>query len=130
MSLRLVPPVVQFDLWSPGCWQAYAENRRVRREQLREVAEYLATIPSAVPIILGGDFNAPGGDAIFRLLRPRLHDAFAEGGTGWGNTALNDLPVSRIDQLWVSQLFRAHALHAQRTQNSDHRMVVSYLVAN
>ena len=124
VSLRLIPPVVRFDLWSPGCWEDYAHNRQVRREQLREVAEYLATIPPSAPVLLGGDFNAPAGDAIFRLLRPRLHDTFAEGGAGWGNTALNDLPVSRIDQLWVSRQFRTLSLRARHTKNSDHRMVV------
>jgi hypothetical protein len=127
VSLRLIPPVVRFDLWSPGCWRDYTVNRQLRREQLREVADYLATIPPVTPIILGGDFNAPAGDAIFRLLRPRLHDAFVEGGVGWGNTALNDIPVSRIDQIWVSRQFHARAVWARRTLNSDHRMVVADL---
>jgi hypothetical protein len=127
VSLRLIPPVVRFDLWSPDCWRDYAINRQLRREQLREVTAYLARIPASAPIILGGDFNAPAGDAIFRLLHPRLHDAFAEGGVGWGNTALNDIPVSRIDQVWVSRHFRTRVASARRTVNSDHRMVVADL---
>jgi hypothetical protein len=127
VSLRLIPPVVRFDLWSPSCWRDYSVNRQLRREQLREVDDYLATIPLTTPVILGGDFNAPAGDAIFRLLRPRFHDAFTEGGVSWGNTALNDIPVSRIDQIWVSRHFHARAVWARRTVNSDHRMVVADL---
>lgn len=129
VSLRLVPPVVRFDLWSPGCWQDYEENRKIRREQLREVTDYLASIPPHMPVLLGGDFNAPAGDAIFRLLQPQLHDAFTESGVGWGNTALNDMPVSRIDQLWVSRPFRALSLQTVQTQNSDHRMIAATLTS-
>ena len=75
-------------------------------------------------MIVGGDFNAPQGDAVFRLLRPKLHDAFAEGGRGWGNTILNDVPVLRIDQFWVSETFRSDSVVARGTRNSDHRMVI------
>jgi len=81
-------------------------------------------VPPDTPIILGGDFNAPAGDAVLRLLRPRLHDAFREGGRGWGNTVLNDLPVLRFDQTWLSGDLRATRVHARKTQRSDHRMVV------
>jgi endonuclease/exonuclease/phosphatase (EEP) superfamily protein YafD len=123
-SLRLMPPVARFDLFSPSCWREQAQNRRLRREQVRDIARQIATVPGAVPLIVGGDFNAPAGDAVFRLLKPRLHDSFAEGGIGWGNTATNDTPVSRIDQVWISRHFRAAAVLARTTRHSDHRMVV------
>ena len=57
-------------------------------------------------MILGGDFNAPQGDAAFRPLAPRLRDAFRDGGQGWGNTITNDTPFLRIDQVWVSDEIR------------------------
>jgi endonuclease/exonuclease/phosphatase (EEP) superfamily protein YafD len=125
ISLRLSPTIFRMDLWSPECWRAQRENRRTRREELRAVIDLVAGLPMDSLVLVGGDFNAPAGDAVFRLLAARgLRDAFAEAGRGWGDTIINDLPFHRIDQVW----FRAPTLHAldtraHRTENSDHRMV-------
>ncbi len=94
---------------------------------MEELAGFLNGAAPDGPLLVGGDFNAPAGDAIYRLLRPRLRDAFAVAGRGWGNTALNDIPVSRIDQVWASDAFRPTAVTARRTAYSDHRMVVADL---
>jgi hypothetical protein len=126
-SLRLSPPASPAELWSPEDWRQQAAARRARREQVREVMRQIDRLPRTLPVIVGGDFNAPAGDAIFRLLQPCLHDAFAEGGRGWGHTVLNDTPVLRIDQVWGSDHFRAAAVVARRTRHSDHRMVVGDL---
>jgi vancomycin resistance protein VanJ len=128
ISTRLVPAVFRLDLWSPDCWREQTENRRRRREQLREIARRIDSIPDNIPVILGGDFNAPQGDAIFRLLGPRLHDTFREGGRGWGDTILNDFPVLRIDQVWATRTIRAAGFVSRRTRHSDHRMVVADLI--
>ena len=122
ISTRLLPAVFRADLWSPDCWREQTENRRDRREQLRAIARRIGS--TAAPVIVGGDFNAPQGDAVFRLLRPKLHDAFNESGLGWGDTIINDFPVLRIDQISVSGAFRSHAVVARGTRNSDHRMVI------
>jgi endonuclease/exonuclease/phosphatase (EEP) superfamily protein YafD len=127
ISLRLTPALVRTDLWSPDCWRAQRENRQVRREQVRAIAAQIAALSPDTPLIVGGDFNAPAGDAIFRLLRPRLRDTFRQTGTGWGNTILNDIPLQRIDQIWVSDGFRAAGVVARKTRNSDHRMVIADL---
>jgi vancomycin resistance protein VanJ len=127
-SLRLHPPILRADLWSPDAWRAQRANRQLRRSQMEEVADAIASLPPDTPIILGGDFNAPAGDAVFRLLRPRLHDAFREGGRGWGNTVLNELPVLRFDQIWLSDHLRAARVHAHKTKHSDHRMLVCDLL--
>jgi vancomycin resistance protein VanJ len=122
IGTRLVPAVFRIDLWSPDCWREQAQNRRRRRGQLRVIAGRIEA--ASAPVIVGGDFNAPQGDAVFRVLRPKLHDAFAEGGVGWGNTILNGVPVLRIDQVWVSKSLRASRVVARGTRNSDHRMVI------
>lgn len=124
ISTRLVPAVFRLDLWSPECWREQARNRRKRRNQLRVIAKRIASLPRELAVIVGGDFNAPQGDAVFRSLTPRLHDAFREGGRGWGDTVINDLPFLRIDQVWVSGAFRAVNVVARKTRRSDHRMVV------
>jgi len=128
LSAHFQPPVMRFDVWSPSCWREHAEKRAVHRMQMEEIARVIAALPADRPIILGGDFNVPGGDGIFRLLEPRLHDAFKEGGIGWGDTVLNDFPVSRFDQIWASRRFRAVAVVARETRHSDHRMVICDLV--
>jgi vancomycin resistance protein VanJ len=127
-SLRLHPPILRADLWSPSAWRAQRANRQMRREQMERIAREIEALPEDRPIILGGDFNAPAGDAVFRVLRPRLHDASREGGRGWGNTVLNELPVLRFDQVWLSARLRAARVHSHRTQHSDHRMVVCDLL--
>lgn len=128
ISVRLVPALFRLDLWSPQCWREQAENRRTRREQVDAIVRRLRAIPESVPVILGGDLNAPQGDAAFWPFRPRLHDAFPEAGRGWGNTVLNELPFLRIDQIWISREGRAQNVVARRTRHSDHRMVVADLV--
>jgi vancomycin resistance protein VanJ len=125
ICLRLLPSPTRMDLWSADCWRAYRENRQKRRGQLQTVASYLATLPTDTRVILGSDFNAPAGDAVFRLLRPRLTDAFRSAGRGWGATIINECPVVRIDQIWTSPQLRAVAVTARRTRFSDHRMVVA-----
>ncbi len=124
VSLRLLPAPVRADLWSRACWKEYAENRRARRRELRAIVAEIEALPPSLPLIVGGDFNAAPNDPVFRLLRPRLADAFRRAGVGWGNTIANDWPVLRIDQVWASRRFVPHGALAVRTRHSDHRMVV------
>lgn len=128
VSLRLMPGAARVDLWSPECWRQQRESHRSRAEELAAVAQRLGTLPDGVPVIVGGDFNAPAGDAVFRLLPRGLTEAFRTAGVGWGETMMNDLPVLRIDQVWVSEAFRPAAVVARQTRNSDHRMVVCDLL--
>jgi endonuclease/exonuclease/phosphatase (EEP) superfamily protein YafD len=128
ISVRLSPPASRFDIWSAGHWREQASVRRLHREEMKAVALLLDTLPGDPAIILGGDFNAPAGDAAIGLLRPRLHDAFPQAGIGWGNTVLNDLPILRFDQVWASGHLRAAAVRTEETLHSDHRMVICDLV--
>jgi endonuclease/exonuclease/phosphatase (EEP) superfamily protein YafD len=127
-SLRLQPVPFRADLWNPDCWRTMMRDRRQRRLQLQAVVHRIAATPAPVPVILGGDFNAPQGDAIFQSLRPRLRDAFSAAGRGWGNTITADYPVLRIDQIWVSDRFHPVSVVARRLQNSDHRLVICDLL--
>ena len=128
VSLRLIPPETRLDLWSADCWRAHAHDRLTRKAQMKELVVQLGDFRSDVPYIVGGDFNCPAGDAVSRLLKPRLKDTFREGGMGWGNTGINEIPISRPDQIWVSRDFHTVAVWAVKTLNSDHRMVVCDLV--
>lgn len=124
VSLHLSTPEVRLDLWSPDCW---CEQAKIHRRQIREMNAVLAGVENTretLPLILGGDFNAPAGDRFYRQIPLWYHDAFRENGRGWGNTILNEFPVHRIDQVWVSDRFQTDTVVARKTRNSDHRMVV------
>lgn len=124
INLRLAPSFVSLDLWSPKVWRRQTDCRRRRCAQGQALADMIAAVRADTPLIVGGDFNAPAGEPLYDLLRPRLRDSFADGGVGWCNTITNEFPVLRIDQIWTSEHLRCDALVARRTQESDHRMVV------
>ncbi|GMU55306.1 MAG: hypothetical protein AMXMBFR33_44520 [Candidatus Xenobia bacterium] len=114
--------MLRVDLWNPDCWRAQSFNRTTRRESLERLAGSLSTGPALV----GGDFNAPAGDAAMRpLAAAGLRDAFPLAGSGWDNSFENSLPVHRIDQLW-SRGLRAVRVETRRSDASDHRMVLGW----
>src|SRR6266850_3413151 len=78
ISLHLQTPPVRLDLWSDGAWTQLRAHRARQRRQMQVISERIAAMPANMPIIVGGDFNAPQGDAIFELLKPLLRDSFAE----------------------------------------------------
>lgn len=125
VSLRLLPPVFRIDLFSPSSWQELAQNRQARRS---EIADLVAFLGGSAPTILGGDFNCQSGDRALDAMPVWLRDAFYEGGRGWGHSAVNDYPLARIDQIWVSPEWRVEQEFVQKTVFSDHRMVVCDLV--
>lgn len=127
VSLRLEPPRVEVNLLAPATWRSQTRNRAIRREQVRALVAGLADVPADTPLLVGGDTNAPGGDGAMAPLRARARDGFHQGGRGWANTATNETPTHRIDQIWASDHFRAGAVTARRTRHSDHRLVVSDL---
>jgi endonuclease/exonuclease/phosphatase (EEP) superfamily protein YafD len=124
ISTRLHSPAFKAKLWTPECWREQRAIRVKHREQMERTRVLLSALPPDQPVIMGGDFNSPAGDAIFRLIPSRLHDTFREAGIGWGDTAFNHVPVLRVDQVWISDQLKADAVVARETVNSDHRMVV------
>lgn len=125
VSLRLMPVPLGFNLWSSDCRAGLVANRRLHREQLAEVLTACAAVPETSPLVVGGDFNAPAGDAIFRLFPTGFGDAWTQAGRGWGNTCVADLPSSRIDQLWYRGPLRPVAVRAVMVPGSDHRAVIA-----
>jgi endonuclease/exonuclease/phosphatase (EEP) superfamily protein YafD len=113
------------DLWTPTAWRASTANRQLRRAQL-EAALQRDSSQQNLPEILGGDFNAPVSDSVFQLLSG-FQDAHVEAGRGWGNTAVNSLPIARPDRIWLRQI-DAVSVRAKATRYSDHRLVVADLV--
>jgi endonuclease/exonuclease/phosphatase family metal-dependent hydrolase len=125
VNTHLVLPYHDLDLWDPHAWTAARQAQEARAEQMAAVWRYAEATPADLPLIVGGDFNAPAGDGLFRALKPRLRDSFRDAGRGLGNTITNEYPISRIDQVWVSRDLRVHTVLARRTRHSDHRLVVA-----
>jgi len=124
ISLRLFPSVFRMDLWSTTCWQELRANRETRRRELQTIVDYVKSLPATSPLVFGGDFNAPPGDAVLRVLPLELSDSFHESGRGWGGTIINECPAIRIDQIWHTRQLRPCTVIARKTKFSDHRMVV------
>ena len=124
LSVRFSPPVVRLDFWTLAFWRDHRNNRIKHRRQILDVVKRIEANPQSTPLIVGGDFNAPAGDAALAPLQPRLYDTFGRAGRGWGDTGTNGLPLFRVDQVWASPHFRAESVTAQKTVHSDHRMVV------
>jgi endonuclease/exonuclease/phosphatase (EEP) superfamily protein YafD len=128
ISLHLASPRYRRDFWHLGFWRGQAETRRRHWEQMEEIVSRLEVLPPTVPVIVGGDFNSPAGDAIFRAFRGRLSDSFRQGGRGWGDTFSNHKPLLRIDQVWLSPQWQAVSVVARKVKYSDHRMVIADLI--
>jgi len=125
VSLRLTPPTMRVDLYNPDAWSEFAANRKSRREEVAEIAATLKKV-GFTPDIIGGDFNSPPDRAVFASLVQGLDDSFANVGRGYGATCVNPYPcVVRIDQIWAGRSAEAKRAWVDKTENSDHRMLVA-----
>ena len=112
-------------LWTRDAFREHRQNRESRRGELVRLLSMQRLISRQHPAIIGGDFNAPAGDAVFDLLRDAgFRDAFAECGRGWPDTYPNSAPMLRIDHLWVNDRIQPARAITVETKHSDHRMVV------
>lgn len=114
-------------LWSPSAWRSARRTSEGRIGEVAAVAACIAALDPAAPVVVGGDWNSPPGDPVLDALPPGLRDSFREAGIGLGATIVNDMPVSRIDHVYIDEHLRAVAVVARRTAHSDHRFVVADL---
>lgn len=116
-ALRLQPPVFRLDYWNPDCWKSYAENRRLRRQEFLEMAEWVKDL-APTRLIIGGDFNTPPDRGTFSPFDGWVQPATVDS----GYSAVNEFPMARIDQIWTLG-FTPLRSRADRTVHSDHRIV-------
>jgi hypothetical protein len=118
-SLRLATSDPRIDLWNPSCWFS---QTAMRKKQLSQIAQIETNLPESIPLILGGDFNVPQGDKIFRILEERFNDSFDGAARGWGNTIIADLPLLRIDQIWTTRELKSVNAYTKKSAHTDHRI--------
>lgn len=124
INLHSPPPAATTELWphSWDMWAAYAVRTRARLERLGKLAQRHI---DAGPVIVAGDFNLPGSYVDLKRAFRRFDDAFLLGGQGWGKTVPAQVPMSRIDLIYVPQSAIVVGCRALPTRASDHRPVVA-----
>ena len=127
VNVHLQPAATNLRLFSRECWQEHSRNRQLRQIELAYALGLLKqrTPYPGIPALIGGDFNAPANDVIYRQLQPDFTDAFAESGTGWGNTYHRSMPLLRIDHLYSSEGLIPVLSKVFTRSRSDHRMLVA-----
>jgi vancomycin resistance protein VanJ len=118
--------------------QELQENVERRLLQAQTLAEYIRKEPGLV--IVAGDLNSPDGSLACRTLRDvNLHDAFAEGGRGYGYTYghlllhgrlpwLPGISWMRIDHIMLGPGIRSRRCWTGNGEASEHRPVFADLL--
>ena len=98
----------------------------VMHAQARELIRVASTSGDALLIM--GDLNMPPRWLACREIAGRYRDAFRAAGWGLGYTFPANLPVSRIDHIFLGPSLAAKRCFVPRTRASDHRPVVADIV--
>lgn len=131
VNVHLQAASTDLRLWRRDCWRAHHHNRKRRRMEIAVTLQKLEKTnisPKLSTVIIAGDFNAPAGDRIYRMLRREFIDTFSEAGSGWGNTFHRSFPILRLDHIFASRAFHPARSKVVTVKESDHRMVISDLV--
>jgi vancomycin resistance protein VanJ len=126
------------ELWYlPNAIQQLESNVFTRFMQARILREFI--LREKGPVIVAGDLNSPDTSLVCASLRDAgLHDAFAEGGRGYGYTyghflLQRRLPRMRASWMRIDHIMMSSQLETQRSwtgtgEASDHRPVIADLI--
>jgi vancomycin resistance protein VanJ len=98
---------------------------RVRSQQAETLIESIGM--SARPSVIAGDFNTPPRGEAYRRIAGEYVDAFRAAGWGAGYTFRSDLPIMRIDYVFVRGL-AVERCYVRNSKGSDHLPVVADLL--
>lgn len=103
-----------------------AETARARSIQAWYLLDWVGKTSS--PVIIAGDFNTPPRGRIYRRIEHSYRSAFALAGWGTGCTFRSDMPLLRIDHIFVGNRLSVIDCKALKTQASDHRPLIARVV--
>ncbi len=130
-NVRLMLPSVAMQLLDP-LGEEPLDNYRARIRQYEKLAKLVketAQRTQTDSIILAGDFNVPARMPSLAPFRDFLRDGWLAAGWGWGPTAPAFLPLSRVDQVWVSNDVELVSVRVLPLAGSDHRgLIVDFLL--
>ena len=121
----------------PSAVQELENNVEARLSQARALQELIRQ--EREPVVVAGDLNSPDASLACATLREAgLHDAFAEGGRGYGYTYGHSLlrrtlpwhgaSWMRIDHIMLSSQLQSRACRAGAGNHSEHRPVIADVV--
>ena len=124
-NLKLDRSIPRWEVWKAEVRQEMKESRVRNRKAVRGFVNGY-NVHARQPVrIVAGDFATPPGDDIFRPLKKAgLRDAFVSSGQGIGNTFPSDIPILRLNQIWISPEANLIKTTTKRSFNSDHRFVI------
>lgn len=125
VSLRMQPPTARLDFWKNEYWQSFSDHRSQHHDELRTICNDLPIVSTDTSTILGGDFNLVHDAQQAEILGSQMSDSFISAGKGWYGTALNELPLFRIDKIWSSSDLKPITAWSRTSKVSDHRYVVA-----
>jgi vancomycin resistance protein VanJ len=137
-ALSLVPAALKNHSLRSYTAAQLTESARIRYRQAQTLATLVIREPGAV--IVAGDLNSPDASRVCTTLREAgLHDAFAQGGSGYGYTyghflipeirlPLPAFSFIRIDHIMMSSHLRTVRCWTGTAAASDHRPVYADLV--
>jgi endonuclease/exonuclease/phosphatase (EEP) superfamily protein YafD len=126
-NVRMMLPSVVIQIVDPF-QEKPLKNHRIRVEQYEKLARLLKTTAErtdADAILLAGDFNIPGHMPSLEPFRIFLRDAWTVAGSGRGETVPEFLPLTRIDQIWLSPEIQPVSVRVVKLDGSDHRAVLA-----
>ena len=127
-NLELEKCAPSLDIWKPQVWEDLIEARETNRRMVRSYLGENEITDASTGRIVGGKFNTPPGDDVFRpLISADLIDTYSVAGLGLGNTSPSDYAILRLDQIWVSRNLSPDEAVTRRNTESDRRIVVTYL---
>lgn len=98
----------------------------IRSEQIASILEWRKQ--QSDPVIVTGDFNTPPRGRLYSRLTREMQDTFEQCGAGFGYSYSSQIPVLRIDYVFVSDGIRPVQCETLPVRVSDHRPVLAHVV--
>lgn len=82
---------------------------------------------TTIPLVIGGDFNTPPLHYFYREMDENLTNTYQVSGKGFGYTFRGDIPVTRIDHIWINDELMAKETKVIKVPGTDHYGVIAKL---